>query len=169
MAVWQFDFIVVPRGRLPARAIIEGRVLFDDIEITDWWVGVDIPNTFENSLDSMLPRLPSSIAGVTMWGDEEGNRIDVIREGGRITEIRIRLDARHPDPTLLEQLTLCVQSIQGVLISEEGEIVEPTPRTLLRELSNSSAHRFVIDPKAFLRNLHDPDSLPPGLTSRDDE
>lgn len=153
MATWQFDVILVPREELSAPLGAEPRISVEAIDGREWWANRSLPAGYESRLDASMPRLRTTTRGIISWGTDDGDRIDVCLEGGRAVEVRARLDAREEQTAFAELLTEFADWANAMFVTEEGEIVEPDAAAVLRELRNSSAHRFAVDPEAYLDEL----------------
>jgi len=153
MATWQFDAILVPREQLSAPSGAEPRVPVEAVEGTEWWAKRSLPVGYESRLDAALPRLPIATKGIMSWGTDDGDRVDVCLEDARVVEVRARFDAREAHPAFAELVATFAEWANAMFVTEEGEIVEADAAALLRELRNSSAHRFAVDPETYLDEL----------------
>jgi len=59
-------------------------------------------------------------------------------------------DLREIDVRFVEGAMQFAAVSECWLITEEYEIVTPSAELLIKEATNSAAHRFVVDPQAFL-------------------
>jgi hypothetical protein len=151
MATWQFDLYIVPREKLVEVAgVTAQRISQQQFEQTEWWEGASLPPHYVQVLTTLLPRAESWSPGVEIWGTEDGNRIDVYRSGGAVQEVRFRIDVRAIDVGVLEAVARFADNAGCALLTEEFEVVPPTLDAMLKEIRNSSAHRFLLDPGAFL-------------------
>ncbi len=151
MAIWQLDLEIVPQGRV--RSLLEKSVhpgINRDAADVDWWEGAELPPHFEERLANLLPRGKSWDSDWRLYGQEEGNRVDVIYDAGRLVEIRARLDVRDVDFDLLERLADVLTDADCVFIDETGHVIAPTADNLCVEIEASPAANFITDPKKFL-------------------
>lgn len=84
MATWQADFDL----QLP----VEG-----------------IAAEFVEELRRILPSTRSWSTKLQVFGEADGHRVDVWSEGGKIIEISMRIDLRHPDRSLFERVLGCLR------------------------------------------------------------
>ena len=154
MAIWQFDVLIAPRGRTRALLPSDSDQLPREVlESADLWEGRQLPPGYERQLEAILPWAPSWDPEWKLFGSEEGTRVDVITEDGAVQEVRLRVDARSLEPEVLERLVGFVSSIDCVLITPVGRVIEPDAMALWVELELSPAQAFVRDPIGFLDRL----------------
>jgi len=106
-------------------------------------------------IGEILPIGTSWSSALTLWGSEEGNRIDVLRDDeGQITEISVRIDLRRPARKFIDQVVdLAVKLDCEFLFAETLDMAGPSRRRLTDAILASSAFRFVEDPRKFLDEL----------------
>lgn len=137
MATWQFDLELIPR-----RGLTDGLV-----------VGVDLPADYEKRITSFLPWHVPWDPEWKVFGDEDGDRIDVILANGHVHQVRVRLDARKLDLELLQRIAGFARDCACVFVTPRGEVVEPEVSAMLIELELSPAAAFVRNPQAFFEGL----------------
>src|SRR5688572_3634650 len=93
MAVWQVDFYLVPRRAVTAITDRTPAAL----DATDWWATAAFPPDYRKRLATVAPLTPSSSTDLEMWGREDGNRVDVWSDGGRVRSVTARVDVRRLD------------------------------------------------------------------------
>jgi hypothetical protein len=139
MATWQFDLELIPR-----------RHVLEVVDTVDWWSGATLPGDYENRISAFLPwHLPWDPEW-QVFGEEDGDRIDVVFENGHVQHVRARLDARKLDLELLRRVAEFATDCECVFVTRQGRVVEPQVDALLGELQRSPASTFVRDPQAFL-------------------
>lgn len=149
MATWQADFYVAPR-----RAVAEFPMLTGDIaRETEWWFGTDLPPDYRQRIASLLAPAKSWSPDLETWGAEDGNRVDVWHDQGRVSTVLVRVDARARDVRCLRGIAGLTRQLGCVLVRADGYVAEPTPAALGEALAGSRAFRFVADPMAFLDRL----------------
>ena len=142
MATWQADFFVVPRRALAAGPPLTAGAL----DATPWWAGVALPADYRERLGATAPRAPSRSPELEAWGAEDGNRVEVWSEAGRITSVRARVDVRRPDAKFAAGLLTFVRAADAALVRADGLVTEPTAGGFGQALRGSAAWRFVQDP-----------------------
>jgi hypothetical protein len=151
MAVWQFDLYLVPRSKLAQISDNELQRLSEvDFTATSWWEGITLPSHYREILATFLPRGASWTPEIEMWGEEEGDRIDISHRGAVLEEIRCRVDVRINNVGFLEGILRLAVLADCWIITEELEVIPSTLEALMKEIKNSSAYRFVLNPSAYL-------------------
>ena len=153
MASWQFAVSLVPLAALADDQGLPVRVTRERLRSEDWWNRRVAPPDLLARADVVLERRETWSPEVLGWGVEDGDRLDVLLSGTQILEVQARIDAREVSVGFLERLLAFAEHVGAALVTEEGEIVVPDLEHLVREVRNSSAHRFVVDPTAYLENL----------------
>ncbi|KQW43313.1 MULTISPECIES: hypothetical protein [unclassified Roseateles] len=124
MAIWQFDVVVTDQ---------EGQR--------------SLPEAVRMRAESFLVGLmPASIEGTgwTMFGSDEGNRID-INFDGRGCEIGVRIDARSEAHDFISLVCLMVATLDCALFSDEfGEPIPSDVSSLKEALQRSAAWQFAL-------------------------
>jgi hypothetical protein len=147
MAAWQVDFYLVPRAAVGAVATI---LTPGELDSTGWWTVAAFPADYQRRLDVVANRGQSWSAQVETWGREDGNRIDVASEDGRVHSVIVRVDVRRLDSRFGAALIDFVRKLGALLVRRDGLIVEPTIAAYAGALRSSNAWRFANDPAAFL-------------------
>lgn len=146
MAAWQVDFYVVPRRALAASGPLTPSVLAN----ADWWAGHAFPVDYQTRLTAVESARPSAHTQVETWGSDDGNRVDVWSNKGRVSRMMMRVDVRRLDSRFGAALLDFVRKAGAVLIRSDGLIIEPIIAAYAGALRNSDAWRFANDPAAFL-------------------
>lgn len=147
MAVWQVDFYIVPQRALVAAP---GRLTRAILDATDWWAGTPLPADYRTRLAGVAAAASSGSVELETWGTEDGNRVDVWSENGRVRSMVARVDVRRLDPKFGAALLLFVRTASAVLVRGDGLVTEPTINAYAGALRSSSAWRYASDPAAFL-------------------
>jgi hypothetical protein len=154
LALWQFEFVLLPRRRLLARfGAVPGSVTAREFESESWWDDVP-PAMLEQALDLVLPRGKSYSAAVPLWGDYECHRLELVCDDrGAYAELLGRVDVRQRDPRFLSALVSLATALDAVFADDEYYVIAPTMVTLADAITTSRAARFVNDPRGFLERL----------------
>jgi len=154
MALWQFDLHC-----LPSVAVVErlGQIPLTmkrgDFDNVTWWRCVAQPADIASQFDRFLPRMSSWSPKITTWGEEDGNRIDLVTSGLGIKDIFVRIDVRNLDYKFLLALIRCTDANKWVFLTQESYVLGPSLSKLLSAIRRSDSFRFVTDPDEFLRKL----------------
>jgi hypothetical protein len=130
MAAWQADFELRPDDR-------------------------PLPPDYRARLSALLPAGTSWTPELEMWGEEDGNRIDVWpaprADGG---DALLRIDMRSYDPAWAARALTTIRDLGRDLWPawhDAAPVRDPEELELV--LRGSPAFRFVEDPEAFLRRV----------------
>jgi hypothetical protein len=122
-----------------------------NLDSIDWWNDAKLPQGYEQHLAVFLPWVKPWSDGWQVFGNEEGTRVDVIGNGSRIEEVRVRIDVREPDLDLLQRLVDFVADADCVSLNAARQIIQPRVEDLCVEIETSPAASFVVDPEGFLQ------------------
>ena len=142
MAAWQADFHLVPKRALAAAPSPLTAAVLD---ATAWWAGASLPADYRERLAAAAPPARSASPDVEAWGAEEGNRVEVRSEGGRVADARAWVDVRRPDAKFAAGLLTFARAADAVLVRADGRVTEPTAGGFGLALRGSAAWRFVED------------------------
>jgi hypothetical protein len=153
MAVWQFDALLLPEETLKRRyGSIPIAIPSADIDASDWWQGTSPPADLAERLSSFLPQASTWSRNIQSWGQEDGDRIDVVWANEGVAEIFLRVDVRRISYALLDKVSRLARANRWVLWVD-GHVLRPSPGQVLRAIHRSDAFRFVQDPETFLLAL----------------
>lgn len=147
MAVWQVDFYIVPRSALASGP---QRLSAAILDATAWWSAATFAPDYRTRLPSVAPVARSMIVPLESWGDEDGNRVDVWSENGRVRRAMARVDVRRLDSRFGAALLFFVQSANAVLVRTDGLVVAPTIASFAAALRSAPAWRYANDPAEFI-------------------
>ncbi|XXY54983.1 hypothetical protein WME91_28010 [Sorangium sp. So ce269] len=153
MAIWQCSFLLVPSTGLGRDA----GVLLERIERGDLWAHAQPDEAIERAASDVLGRSPSWSPEVDIWGHDDATCLTMIREGGRVVEVLLRVDLRSVQRAELVRLLDGLRRARVLLIDEARQLHEPTFPAVLHALKMSKAWRYVQDPRAFIASLSDPE------------
>jgi hypothetical protein len=155
MAAWQFDLYLVPKQHLAtllgAHPISISRELF---EKTIWWDACVPPDLLDADLRCFLRKTNSWHPEVAVWGESDGNRIDVVYESDHIIEVFIRIDLRQSVRVFMMNLIRLARNYDCFFVTTNMRVLEPTLSNLMRAVQESDAFRFVDAPENFLDSLN---------------
>src|SRR5690348_11923818 len=83
----------------------------------------DLPADYRDRFSAVLPVGRSWSSAIEMWGEDESDRIDVMRSTGTQPEIFCRFDMREWKPNLYRRFLDCVRGIGGRLSTARDESV----------------------------------------------
>ena len=149
MADWQVGFHLAPRNLVTARSDLTPTEFANN----EFWSEAAFPVDYRQRLAQVAPPMHSRSAELEVWGLEDGNRVDVWSEGGRVRRVKVRVDVRRLDSKFGAALLTFVRAAGAVLIRSDGLIVEPTIGAYSGALRSSAAWQFASDPTDFVIKL----------------
>ena len=88
-----------------------------------------------------------------MWGSENGNRIDVVYENTRITEVSCRIAVPQEHEVFACGLIALAIRYDWLLVLSNVSLAEPNVDLLLAAVRESNAAEFTTNPIEFLDGL----------------
>ncbi len=156
MAIWQYDFCLVPRQSVVARfGKIPDTLQDDELSSENWWAG-HAPDEVAPYFDALLSRGTALGEDMDFWGIHDGNRIDVYRKGADIEEVFVRVDLRYEFRRFFDAIIDLADSQEWVIVAvENSKVLLPRPADVYADMRSSPAARFVVDPRGFFRDLQE--------------
>lgn len=151
MALWQWDFWILPKDELQKKLPILPTHLDQDwFESTTHWESVSDVELID-FFDSILPRYETPWAANSQsWGSDQGNRIDLRTKDHIVLDLSIRLDLRKLDIKFLTSIIDFSQSTGFIIYALDDEkLIEPQLDELLMNIQASRKWLFVTDPDKF--------------------
>jgi len=141
MALWQFDFYIVPRERC---------VIVENLE------SKDILSWKQNSISlieiDFLEKTPNWTEDIVQYGKADETCIQFLYEDEALEEISCRFDLRSLSKKMLEKILDYVEKING-MIFYEGKIHAPKINEIIELMKSSKANKFCQNPMNFLEEL----------------
>lgn len=131
MAIWQFDLRAVCResGEVLPRALVEKAAL-----------------TLVESFDPPW----QMTEGWTVYGPDQGNRIDLLRDEDGSGELHVRIDARTDAESFIVRVCILMRLLGCTMYSADLEqYVNGSVDQIKAALQVSDAWRFALDPKSI--------------------
>jgi hypothetical protein len=155
VAVWQFDFHLIPASSVSRRfRVVPLTISMDEYDRVDWWDEVDLVRDLRADFSSILAPLRSWRPQLEMWGEDDGNRIDVSFEGDQIASVFGRIDVRDLSLVFLNSLVAIARRRDLIMLTEDRHLLSSmTVKAVLSAIHRSSSFAFVSDPEEFLRRL----------------
>jgi len=147
VATWQFDLAFVPAKSAQPTRTPEG---YECAPLEP-----AVATAARERLKSTL--LPTTVpyTGKLCFGDEAGNRFDLLDLDGGRAQLAVRLDARRPAnfanlTTEIAKLLAC-----SLYSPELDRMVDPSSAAIRFAIAQSRAARFIKDPATFLSEIDD--------------
>jgi hypothetical protein len=154
VAAWQFDFHLIPASNVERRfRVMPVTLPVEEYDRVDWWEGFDLLREIEDELSRLLPRGGSWDSERETWGEEDGDRFDVLRDGHRIVDVYGRLDIRKLSLPFVNRLIEVARRHDLLVVTEDRHVLRPSLKELLAAIHRSRSFAFVADPEGFLKQL----------------
>lgn len=149
MAIWQFTFHLFPREVVEQLHVRVDRRAFDaNLNAPNYWAGRS-PRSHAATAEALLPPRKSWSPDAFMFGDEQGDCIELWDDG-----ITVRLDTRQfNEPLARAIVSFAAANELGLVLSQTGRSLPAEYDELIREIAQSQAVRFVLDPDETLRMI----------------
>lgn len=150
MAIWQFDFFLLPRVPFEAR-FGEAKIdlpresVLDDV---DHWPDDEVAQAVLADLAQVLPGMPGYWAAGygKAWGDHDSNIIEVGLDAEHLQDIFVRVDIRRNHKDFVQAVIYLASRHDLLLFTEDDEALLPNEEAFFDVLYRSRAMRYVSDP-----------------------
>jgi len=153
MAVWQVEFVLVPRRAFVGTPRVSLTQLIDE----GWWSAERLPSGYSQQLAAVASPGASAASEHQRWGEEDGNRVDVWSEHGKPTRMTARVDVRRLDARFGAMLLQFARVAGALLVRRDGLVIEPTVGAFGAALRSSEAWPHANDPAAHIAAYAEPD------------
>jgi hypothetical protein len=154
MATWQFDLHLLPAdavkricGEVPPTISQE---LFDSAE---WWEGTVIQESAKQALSGLLSQTNSWSLDIQTWGEEDGNRVDLVFDNERLQDFFVRIDVRDSSHAFILGLLRMAKDLGLLMVTQDRIIIRPDFTGLMEAIRGSGCFRFVSNPEQFMRSI----------------
>ncbi len=148
MAIWQYDFMVVPRDELAeALGTLPKRMTTEQFSHMQWWQAHQPVAGYQDLFSKWRPQIESWMPELHIWGDEQSDRIDVTASaGGHVRHIEFRFELRSINIRFVTLISDFARKSNCVLVSAHSmSVVEPLRRDILTHLAKSPGANNVWD------------------------
>jgi len=143
MALWQFDVTFVRAGR-DVRRRLDGSFELEGLPLADLFCSMG----FLHQLGFESWQMTDSW---TAFGNEDGNRVDLLRVGDTQCEISARIDALDDSDIFPEVVCELAKELKcDLLVADAGCVISPSKEAVVSALTRSDAWRFALDPQRYL-------------------
>ncbi len=142
MAVWQFDFMIIPKGRIKEN--------FQEDDLISW-SQVNLESSTEEFFKEILTKEKSWCENIILFGNGDKTCIKIFNENG-IQEVSCRIDLRDISKGLLLKIIEYIKEINGDIYYKE-EIYEVTFQTIVELLKSSDAIKFCTNPQQYFEKI----------------
>lgn len=151
MAAWQVGFAIVPRKAWAACVPPPGTPIWDGTAAL--WAGASAKDWAQRLKAVFGESAPYWDQAGLMWGDDDRHCLEFSTDDGAVEQLQLRIDLRSTDVAFVERLLTFVRENGLLLLTGEGEAIEPELADVGAAARRSSAARFVKEPIAFLESL----------------
>src|SRR6266498_3271921 len=155
MAVWQFDLLLISRGNVISLFGVVPPLLEEiDLEKVESWKVVLLDINCEELFSSFVSVDESWSPEIQMWGEENGNRVEVVGAIDQPESIFIRIDARELNDRFLHGVVKAAERLDALLLLIENmKVIEPRLHLLKESVNCSNAKRWVDNPTKFIKSI----------------
>lgn len=140
MALWQFDFYIVPK-----KNSVRGGGSNEDILS---WKQDNISSLRIDFLEEKV----GWTKDIVQYGGEDETCIQFLYKDETLVEINCRFDLRSLSKKMLEAILDYVQNIEG-MIFYEGEFYPPSLSEIVKLMESSEANRFCQNPTNYVEEF----------------
>ena len=139
MALWQFDFYIVPRERCVIVENLESKDILSWKQNSISLIGIDF-----------LEKNPNWTEDIVQYGKADETCIQFLYEDEALEEISCRFDLRSLSKKMLEKILDYIERING-MVFYEGKIYAPEINGIIELMKNSKANKFCQNPINFFK------------------
>src|SRR5690606_8023898 len=138
-ALWQFKVTLLPERWIDAGGDPESLFSDDGYDTSPTWTDADVI-MLASEMGTILPQGSSWSPALKLWGGEETDDIHLLLENGKVLDLSIRFDLRHPNMALFKSTVAAAERLKMVILDvEHKRVVARDARSLLQAASKSSA------------------------------
>lgn len=141
MAIWQFDFYIVPRDSL------------GNFDTENLWEGKNISTESLTEISKVLSLTQSWSKDITQYGENDDTCIQIFDMGNSNQSIRIRLGLYSLTRAVLESIVAFINRNKAVIILQNDMRVEPTMKNVIDLIKESNEFKYVKNPEEYLNSL----------------
>lgn len=154
MAVWQYEMLLLPKAVVTKKfAGIPLRLDCRDLEESEWWSNESLPSDYAETLGQLLRVSDSWSQDVQIWGEQDGNRFQVVKQHGQVVEMAAFINVRRLDMRFIEDVVAFAVHCNCMILLDDMTLLEPNPCELLSRIEGSKSAYFVNNPEGFLERL----------------
>jgi hypothetical protein len=158
MAAWQYEILMLPKAAL-AKVFHDIPTRLDNhgSEEFDWWNQESPLSDYAEALDRLLPGLKSWSQEIQIWGVQDKNRVQIVRQQEYVVEMSAFIDVRDLDMNFVEGLVGFAEQYKLMLLMDDMTLLEPNLYKLLLKIKGSAVMQFVKNPEGFIELLRQVD------------
>ncbi len=142
MAIWQFECSLTPLA-----------VDLPDADVEADWDRQQLPAGYEAVIDSFTARATSWSDAILMWGEESGDRVEVVLDAEKVAAVIVRIDLRAFSDVFATGVLRLAAFCGCRLRDRTGRVFAAEWPEFVAALQASDELRFVRNPHDFLAEL----------------
>lgn len=144
MAIWQFEFLIIPKDR--------DKIKFKEDDEFISWIGVNISSSAISYLSHALTCEKSWSNDIQQYGNRDSTCIEIFFKEKEIEEIRCRFDLRDLTKSVLVKVLDFITMINGEIFYN-GNSYKADLETAVSLMKSSDAAKFCNNPLEYIRGL----------------
>lgn len=170
MAIWQFDFWIIPNKKILEQCDVCEIVkrdlqAWDDnadnmrhdmsIELDDilLWDEQSISKTSIKGIVRLIKRTKSWSDDIEQYGRDDCTCVQFFHKNNKLNQISVRLDLRSLTTEILTGITNFIKDNNALILTPKGVLLHPDMSTFISEVKKSDAYAFVRNSYGFLEPL----------------
>jgi hypothetical protein len=154
MAVWQFGIYFIANAVAQTHRISTGMtVSASERELITEWGNLSLPAEGLRQLRLLLPAGHSWSNDLEVLGDLESTCLTFHKENHSVISIYARFDLRIFSIEVVNAVMKFASAMDCLLLTDDNKVISPSISDLKAEIKDSSAYRFVRDPKGFIADM----------------
>lgn len=147
MALWQVEFISVPKEKIKRESII------DNINIIDLWNGYELKQDSIFEVEKVLKRTKGWSKNILQLGIIDETVIEILYDKDNIEEITYRLDLRNINTRIMEVIVYFININNLAIIVNDKLYLNITKESIVKIIKASDAYKFINNPEKFLDEI----------------
>lgn len=127
MAIWQYNFTVIPKNGIEKGNFISKKYLDEDGFLEDEPIWLRSPTKMEifDAIEKILPRNESWSKNISLFGDQDSNRFEVYRnEVGSVISVSFRIDFQSGYDQILENIINFLDKHDMLILDEKMQLLK---------------------------------------------
>lgn len=147
MALWQTEFMMIPKDKLYSDNNIE------IADISSLWSGYNIKKDSIDEVEKVLKRTKSWSEDIVQIGDISGTVIEIFYAEDMIEEVNCRLDLTNINTKIIDSILNFVSVNNIAIIAGNKVYLTPNRESILEIMKKSDAYSFIENPQKFLEGI----------------
>ncbi|WP_085832443.1 hypothetical protein [Clostridium merdae] len=148
MAIWQFNFKLIPKVKLFKSDL--DNINFNNEKISSW-KGFDINESTLVDLSKHLTQTKGWSKDVRLFGLSDENCIELYYQDGSLLDVSGRFSLMSLDVDVLNSVINFAEKNEAVFLSENNEVIETIAEQMIIAIKKSNEFKFVKNPREFLK------------------